>query len=404
MNVREVKHIQLRQYTVRRSLEVVHTVDLDFLHQGHYRKACSCGKCGMRKLWCKDVQAVFRTTGTAWQAWVAPHDRAETWELQVGPDFIVPGGKAIIESLQQCHKSGQFQALIQPELRPVPKGRPASLHPTADEDRRIKSIMEDKNSAKRAQSEFALLATKGTSGQRGGKGVKKKCSLCKKEGHRRPQCPSVQEIFKSAQDLESSMSARLANGFNEGDDSMGDEEDEVQDEEDGEDDEVANWEMEDLDDGDVLSPGEVFGVGSGGRLSPIGLHQAVQLQVQLSTECAAKNVDAEAGTGDSTLLPGPGILPGISINPAGASSISAAEMKPIGASSIYTVGTEVVNPVQEKEINEKEVNGKESSPVLSDLAQRTAETFVYVLCIEHSVIIYLTLYNKSPKLLIAFNS
>ena len=107
-------------------------------------------------------------------------------------------------------------------------------------------------------------------------------------------------------------------------------------------------------------------------MSPIGLHQAVQLPVQLNTERAALNVDVEAGTGDSTLLPGPGTSPWISINPAGASSFSAVGMKPIGASSIYTVGTEVVNQVQGKEVNEKE-----SSSVLSDLAldlaQRTAE-------------------------------
>ena len=192
-----------RQYSVKTSAETTYIVDLNALQPGQYHKACTCGKGGMRKLWCKHTQAVFQRSQSLWQSWVPHHDKAETWETQVGPDFVVPGGEAIITSLQTCHETGQFQQLIQPDIRPTPRGRPSSLMQTVEEHRRSKGILEEKDSSKKAQMEFGLLAAGGKSSyNRGGKGTKKSCSLCREIGHTRRACPQAKLLLNPRQPTE----------------------------------------------------------------------------------------------------------------------------------------------------------------------------------------------------------
>ena len=195
-DVMQVNVMPNRQYSVQTSAEMTYFVDLNALQPGQYHKACTCGKVGMRKLWCKHVQAVFQRSQSLWQSWVPHHGKAETWETQVGPDFVVPGGESIIASLQTCHETRQFQPLIQPDIRPTPRGRPTSLMQTAEEHRRSKGILEEKDSAKTAQKEFGVLAAGGKSTyNKGGKGTKKSCSLCHERGHTRPTCPRAKLLL-----------------------------------------------------------------------------------------------------------------------------------------------------------------------------------------------------------------
>jgi len=150
-----------RQYSFKTSAETTYIVDLNALQPGQYHKACTCGKGGMRQLWCKHTQAVFQRSQSLWQSWVPHHDKAETWETQVGPDFVVPGGEAIITSLQTCHETGQFQQLIQPDIRPTPRGRPSSLMQTVEEHRRSKGILEEKDSSKKSSNGIRTLSSWG---------------------------------------------------------------------------------------------------------------------------------------------------------------------------------------------------------------------------------------------------
>ena len=198
-----VEQINRDQWRVRISEEVIHQIDLSCFRPGpNYRlfhKLCSCGKGGIRKLWCKHVQSVFNSANTSWQSWVPIWGQAKTWELQVGPDFQVPGGKEIIDGLVKCHGAGLFVKATQPEIHPNPKGRPATLNRTAADQRRQKGIVELVHEAPKVQAALGSMAATGGLGYNpGGAGVPKACSMCRQKGHRRKFCPLRDEVLAEA--------------------------------------------------------------------------------------------------------------------------------------------------------------------------------------------------------------
>ena len=180
-------------WDVKISKELVYQVDLACLETGKYHMLCSCGRGGLAKLWCRETQAVFYRCNTNWRSWVHKWNTAETWELQIGADFQVPGGQEIIEGLIACHDGPGMLSAKQPNIRPTAKGRPATINSKAADQRREKSILESVQEAPAIQGLLGEAATGGSSYNPGGRNVSKKCSLCKSTDHRRPQCPKGRE-------------------------------------------------------------------------------------------------------------------------------------------------------------------------------------------------------------------
>lgn len=83
---------------------------------------------------------------------------------------------------------------------------------TSNESERIKSFLDDIQKSGHQQA-CIMEAAAGVTIVRnpGGKDTKKKCTLCRQEGHRRAQCPNKQDIDTTTQEaVEAEEAARFA--------------------------------------------------------------------------------------------------------------------------------------------------------------------------------------------------
>ena len=118
-----------------------------------------------------------------WRDKVKPWQTVESWEKQQGRLWDPLTAQEILDATNELHAAGKLKNLSMPSLEIRNKGRPKDeKNMSAESSRRAKSFMEElKDFGDPSVAVKEVIA--GSSGKnRGGKGIAKSCSLCRRLG------------------------------------------------------------------------------------------------------------------------------------------------------------------------------------------------------------------------------
>ena len=118
-----------------------------------------------------------------WRDKVKPWHSVEMWEKQQGPLWDPLTAQEILDATNELHAAGKLKNLLQPSLDIKNKGRPKDeRNMNAESLKRAKSFIEELKDFGDPSVAVKEVIAGGSGMNRGGKGIPKKCSLCRRLG------------------------------------------------------------------------------------------------------------------------------------------------------------------------------------------------------------------------------
>ena len=158
-------------------------VKLNAIQEEDYEAACECGRVATTKVTCKHFKRGLMACQADWRDKVKPWQTVESWEKQQGRLWDPLTAQEILDATNELHAAGKLKNLSMPSLEIRNKGRPKDeKNMSVESSKRAKSFMEElKDFGDPSVAVKEVIA--GSSGKnRGGKGIAKSCSLCRRLG------------------------------------------------------------------------------------------------------------------------------------------------------------------------------------------------------------------------------
>lgn len=91
-------------------------MDLTKVIKGPYEQACTCGRVGARKVYCKHAENVMLTCNANWKKFLKPWLQMDMWQVHIGPDWDIPTTHQMVQSANDLDDMNMLMHLKQPVI------------------------------------------------------------------------------------------------------------------------------------------------------------------------------------------------------------------------------------------------------------------------------------------------